>query len=39
LTLQRSVVLLERSARHARDSLSVATHLAFRDDPELVTSE
>ena len=39
LTLQRSVVLLERSARHARDSLAVATHLAFRDDPDLVTSE
>jgi len=39
LTLQRAVVLLERSARHARDSLSVATHLAFRDDPDLVTSE
>ena len=39
LTIQRAVVLLERSARHARDSLSVATHLAFRDDPALVTSE
>ena len=39
LELQRAVVLLERSARHARDSLSVATHLAFRDDPALVTSE
>lgn len=39
LTLQRSVVLLERSARHARDSLSVATHLAFRDDPTLVSGE
>ncbi len=37
LALQRAVVLLERSARHARDSLSVATHLAFRDDPALVT--
>ena len=39
LALQRATVLLERSARHARDSLSVATHLAFRDDPDLVTSE
>jgi phosphate uptake regulator len=39
LALQRAVVLLERSARHARDSLSVATHLAFRDDPALVTGE
>jgi phosphate uptake regulator len=37
LRLQRAVVLLERSARHARDSLSVATHLAFRDDSALVT--
>jgi phosphate uptake regulator len=37
LCLQRAVVLLERSTRHARDSLSVATHLAFRDDPTLVT--
>jgi phosphate uptake regulator len=36
LVLQRTVVLLERSARHARDSLSVATHLAFRADTELV---
>lgn len=39
LALQRAVVLLERSARHARDSLSVATHLAFRNDPSLVTGE
>jgi len=39
LELQRAVVLLERSARHARDSLSVATHLAFRDDPSLVSGE
>ncbi|GGO00645.1 phosphate uptake regulator PhoU [Halomicroarcula sp. S1AR25-4] len=39
LVLQRAVTLLERSARHARDSLSVATHLAFREDPDLVTSE
>lgn len=38
LALQRATVLLERSARHAKDSLSVATHLAFRDDPDLVTS-
>lgn len=36
LTLQRTVVLLDRSARHARDSLAVATHLAFRADTELV---
>jgi len=39
LALQRAAVLLERSARHARDSLSVATHLAYRDDPDLVTEE
>ncbi|MFC6976045.1 phosphate uptake regulator PhoU [Halomicroarcula sp. GCM10025709] len=39
LALQRAVVLLERSARHARDSLAVATHLAFRADPDLVTSQ
>ena len=39
LTLQRSAVLLERSARHARDSLSVATQFALRDDPDLVTSD
>jgi len=37
LALQRAAVLLERSARHARDSLSVATHLAYRDDPDIVT--
>jgi phosphate uptake regulator len=36
LVCQRTVTLLERSARHARDSLSVATHLAFRADTELV---
>ena len=39
LDIQRTVVLLERSARHARDSLAVATHLAFRADPDLVTTE
>lgn len=39
LVLQRTVVLLERSARHAQDSLDVATHLAFRADPELVASD
>jgi phosphate uptake regulator len=35
----RSAVLLERSARHARDSLTVATHLAFRADPDLVSTD
>lgn len=39
LVLQRTVVLLERCARHARDSLSVATHLAFRAEPALVSSD
>lgn len=39
LALQRAIVLLERSARHVRDSLDVATHLAFRDSPELVDVE
>jgi len=39
LALQRAVVLLERCARHGRDSLDVATHLAFRSDPDLVTTE
>ncbi|WP_254273394.1 AbrB/MazE/SpoVT family DNA-binding domain-containing protein [Haloarcula marina] len=39
LELQRAVVLLERCAQHARDSLAVATHLAFRASPDLVDSE
>jgi phosphate uptake regulator len=39
LALQRATVLLERCARHARDSLSVATHLAFRADPDLITDD
>nr|WP_245180927.1 phosphate uptake regulator PhoU [Halomicroarcula amylolytica] len=39
LELQRAVVLLERCAQHARDSLDVATHLAFRASPDLVASE
>lgn len=39
LALQRAVVLLERCARHGRDSLDVATHLAFRSNPDLVTTE
>jgi phosphate uptake regulator len=39
LELQRTVVLLERSAQHARDSLSVATHLALRSSPEIVEEE
>ncbi|MFC7249168.1 AbrB/MazE/SpoVT family DNA-binding domain-containing protein [Halomicroarcula sp. GCM10025324] len=39
LALQRAVVLLERSARHSRDSLTVATHLAFRADSSLVSEE
>lgn len=38
LALQRAAVLLERAARHARDSLSVATRLAVRADPDLVTA-
>ncbi|WP_380681577.1 AbrB/MazE/SpoVT family DNA-binding domain-containing protein [Salinigranum sp. GCM10025319] len=39
LELQRSVVLLERCAQHARDSLSVATHLAFRASPDIVNGD
>jgi phosphate uptake regulator len=39
LALQRTVVLLERCAQHARDSLSVATHLAFRASPEIVDGD
>ncbi len=39
LTLQRALVLLERTATHARDSLSVATRLGFRSDPGLVTTD
>jgi phosphate uptake regulator len=38
LVLQRAAVLLERSAKHASDSLAVATHLAFRSGPDLVTT-
>jgi len=39
LVLQRAVDMLERSARHTRDTLAVATHLAFREDPNLITAE
>jgi phosphate uptake regulator len=39
LVLQRAVDMLERSARHTRDTLAVATHLAFREDPDLVIAE
>jgi len=35
--LCRVLFLFERSARHARDSLNVATHLAFRESPDIVT--
>ncbi|MFW5977724.1 MAG: AbrB/MazE/SpoVT family DNA-binding domain-containing protein [Halohasta sp.] len=37
VALCRIVFLLERSARHARDSLDVATHLAFQESPDIVT--
>lgn len=36
LALNRVHFLLERSARHARDTLDVATHLAFRESPDVV---
>jgi phosphate uptake regulator len=39
LALQRGVDMLERSSRHTRDTLSVATHLAFREDADLVTHD
>ena len=35
--LYRVQFLFERSARHARDTLNVATHLAFRESPDIVT--
>ncbi|MFQ3319268.1 MAG: phosphate uptake regulator [Natronomonas sp.] len=31
--------LLERSARHASDTLDVATHLAFRESPDVVRND
>lgn len=34
--LHRVYLLLERSARHAGDTLDVATHLAFRESPDVV---
>lgn len=37
LALHRCHVLFERSARHAQDTLDVATHLAFRESPDVVT--
>lgn len=37
LELQQALVLLKRSLRHAEDSLEVATHLTFRDDPYIVS--
>lgn len=39
LALQRALVLVERTATHARDSLSVATRLGFRSDPDLVATD
>lgn len=37
LVLNRVHLLFERSARHAADTLDVATHLAFRESPDVVT--
>lgn len=37
LALNRVHLLFERSARHAGDTLDVATHLAFRESPDVVT--
>ena len=37
--LCRIYFLLERSARHASDTLDVATHLAFRESPDIVTDD
>ena len=37
--LCRLLFLFERSARHARDTLDVATHLAFRESPDVVTHD
>ncbi len=39
LVLHRAHVLFERSARHAGDTLDVATHLAFRESPDVVTGD
>jgi phosphate uptake regulator len=39
LLLHRTHLLLQRSARHTRDTLDVATHLAFRDSPDVVTRD
>ena len=39
LILQRAVDTLGRSTRHIHDTLEVATHLAFREHPDLVISE
>jgi len=37
LALHRIHLLFERSACHAEDTLDVATHLAFRESPDVVT--
>lgn len=37
LALHRVHLLFERSARHTSDSLDVATHLAFRESPDVAT--
>ena len=37
LALHRCHLLFERSARHTEDTLDVATHLAFRESPDVVT--
>lgn len=37
LALHRVHLLFERDARHTADSLDVATHLAFRESPDVVT--
>jgi len=37
--LHRAHVLFERSARHAGDTLDVATHLAFRESHDVVTRD
>jgi len=37
LALNRVHLLFERSARHTRDTLDVATHPAFRESPDVVT--
>ncbi|MFB1066789.1 AbrB/MazE/SpoVT family DNA-binding domain-containing protein [Natrinema sp. H-ect4] len=39
LALNRVHFLLERSARHAGDTLDVATHLAFRESPDVVRQD